>query len=105
MSKPNQKSKQSDIAVEYLLEQLQGPEMACNPSKRISCLYVLKASFEKSRMPRVAELCFQRNILDTLMEMLRKEFDPRDKANEVRSLCFVLVSCHLLGTLSSASSF
>lgn len=77
------KSKQADIAVEYLLEQLQGPEMAGNPSKRISCLYILKASFEKSPMPRMAEVCFQHNILNTLMEMLQKEFNPRDKTNEV----------------------
>ena len=101
MNKSQWKAWQAEIAVEFLLDQLHSPEIAGNPAKLTSCLYVLKTYFEKSPMPRVAEMCFQRNILGTLTDLLRTEFNPRDKSNEVQSLFYFA----LFGLFSSPVFF
>ncbi|KAK7094510.1 hypothetical protein V1264_006063 [Littorina saxatilis] len=77
------KNRQADIAFEYLLARLQQLKATDDPMQGVSCLFVLKSSFEKSPMPSVAELCFERDILATLMGILKREYHPLDKTNEI----------------------
>ena len=78
-----QKARYTNLVVDYLLQQLVDPQTTADPLATAAHLYVFKASFERSPMPRVASLCFERGLLSFLTSILQRDYHPKDKSNEV----------------------
>ncbi|XP_076436441.1 uncharacterized protein LOC143275967 isoform X2 [Babylonia areolata] len=100
----NEKEKTKDErTVSFLIQQLQKADVLDDPLQTLSCLYMLKTTVSKSVTPRLAFWCIEHDIVPILMQVLGREFKPRE-GNEAVVYTLALETLWLLSTVGQPTS-